>query len=418
MARQRTGTLIFKRSAGWCARVWAPSADGAQERRFFQLGTFDKDLAKRKMAKIVAGLASGELVADAREKAGKAETLHEFAEAWLKRREAAKVVMAGDERRHLEAFVLPKFGALTLAQFQSRDADTVLGELVEREYSKETVKKVRATMSRLFGAAWKARIIAENPIARVDMPETAVVDGRERAILTDDEIARFFACATVDTELRVLAVCARILGGMRTSEVIRWSWTSLDREHFAHVSFMRAKAKRGTGGKLQRLAVPEGLRPILKAWWASQGSPATGPVFPARSGANAGGFKASRGTSFALRLRRALLAAGVDRHELHHETETTKPADFHSFRRAFASALAEGGANAQKAMHLTGHTDHRTHELYVMSTPGMREIPADAVPQLSPLVSVPKRRVGISVHPVRFELTTFGFEGRRSIQLS
>lgn len=38
---------------------------------------------------------------------------------------------------------------------------------------------------------------------------------KERAILTDKEFSRFVACATVDRELRMLALVARCEGGMR-----------------------------------------------------------------------------------------------------------------------------------------------------------------------------------------------------------
>jgi hypothetical protein len=47
--------------------------------------------------------------------------------------------------------------------------------------------------------------------------------------------------------------------------------------------------------------------------------------------------------SYAERLRRELVAAGVDRYELPHETATTLPVDFHSTRRAYATALVRSG---------------------------------------------------------------------------
>jgi hypothetical protein len=53
---------------------------------------------------------------------------------------------------------------------------------------------------------------------------------------------------------------------------------------------------------------------------------------------------------------------------LYFETATTLPVDFHSFRRAFASALAEAGVNVQQARHLFGHTSPLVQQRYVMGT--------------------------------------------------
>jgi Phage integrase family len=74
------------------------------------------------------------------------------------------------------------------------------------------------------------------------------------------------------------------------------------------------------------------------------------------------------------------------RDPLYFETATTLPVDFHSFRRAFASALAEAGVNVQHAMHLAGHTSPLVHQRYVMRPEAMRSIPEAALPRLRGLV--------------------------------
>jgi integrase len=103
-------------------------------------------------------------------------------------------------------------------------------------------------------------------------------------------------------------------------------------------------------------------------------------VFPVRKGPRAGKLKKASSMSYAARLRRELLLAGIKRHELHHETTTTLPVDFHSTRRAYATALARIGTNAQTSMALTGHSDAKTHQRYLASLPA--ELPAETVPQL------------------------------------
>ena len=126
-------------------------------------------------------------------------------------------------------------------------------------------------------------------------------------------------------------------------------------------------------------------------------------MFPVTRGPRKGEARLERGVSFADRLRRALMLAGVKRHACKHPdvrpTETTAccpefasdplyketawslPVDFHSFRRAFSTGLAEAGVNAQQAMVLAGHADPRAHALYIMKTEKLARIPEAALPQ-------------------------------------
>jgi len=57
------------------------------------------------------------------------------------------------------------------------------------------------------------------------------------------------------------------------------------------------------------------------------------------------------------------------------------PLDFHSFRRAFNTALAAAGVNVQMAMRLAGHRNAGTHMRYVQLTEAL-EAPETALPRL------------------------------------
>ena len=85
-----------------------------------------------------------------------------------------------------------------------------------------------------------------------------------------------------------------------------------------------------------------------------------------------------RGTSYAHRLRRDLWRLGIREHAVHNDTPMSKKVDWHSFRRAFATSLAEAGVNEQRAMMLTAHSDSRVHALYVQETAVMQAIPRPA----------------------------------------
>jgi hypothetical protein len=88
------------------------------------------------------------------------------------------------------------------------------------------------------------------------------------------------------------------------------------------------------------------------------------------------------------------------RDPLYFETEASLPVDFHSFRRAFNTALASIGMNVQTAMTLAGHSDAKTHMRYVQQTDAMKQIPEAALPQFKPgTLLVLARRVDDSIGP-------------------
>ena len=64
---------------------------------------------------------------------------------------------------------------------------------------------------------------------------------------------------------------------------------------------------------------------------------------------------------------------------LQSNTPRTKRVDFHSFRRAYNTALARAGVNAQTAMRLAGHRQMGTHMRYVM-TVDVLATPVEALP--------------------------------------
>jgi len=178
----------------------------------------------------------------------------------------------------------------------------------------------------MFKAARRKGLIPTNPVDDAELPD-ARRDTRDRVILTNDEWSQFVSCEAVDLELRMMSMCTRILGGMRTGAVNALDWTNIVEANFAECRVPRPATRRKRPPP--RLTIPDTLRPLLRTWWETNGCP---------------------------------------------------------FRRAFNTALAEAGVNVQHAMHLAGHSDAKTHMGYVMTTTKMRTIPAEAVTPLPPVL--------------------------------
>ena len=101
--------------------------------------------------------------------------LREYAQQWLRKREAQGIVMAPDERRMLERHVLPAIGHLMPCDVPSSKIKRILEGVVaktyvtgktivrERRYRRETVAKVRGVMHRLFRSAQEDDLIERNP---------------------------------------------------------------------------------------------------------------------------------------------------------------------------------------------------------------------------------------------------------------
>jgi integrase len=390
--RPRTGTLEM-RGAQWFARLTV-NVDGEPLRRWFPLGTADRSAARRKLVRLVAELAKG-APTPAAEDTKSPETVDGYARGWLESRERRGIASAEYERRLYERVWKPAIGRRPLGEVTAADirgvvADCADGKILPvkrkhqkaepKRYSRQSIAHIRAVAFRLFDAAWRDELIPENRVARVSLPELEE-ERKVRAVLTDEEIGQLVAHPEVDAEIKLLLLLSRTVGGIRSGDLNRLDWTAFS-PGFETCTLVRRKTRRKKPMPTT-FEVPSGIRPFIAAWCARNGSPDAGPVFPVRKGPRAGKAKKASNMSYADRLRRALVAAGVTRHELHHETATTRPCDFHSTRRGFSQALARIGMNAQGAAELTGHADLKTHALYLASST-VKVLPSAAVPTLDP----------------------------------
>ena len=403
MARQRTGGLFFK-AGSWYGR-WTAEVDGERVRVTRNLGTASKAAARRKLTRLVAE-ATGERV-----EVERSETFREAAERI--------VGESGIRYKHmrlarLRLHVFPAIGDQPVDKITASDVRDILVARAEAGGSKETVTKLRNDVGAVLGELWRLDVLPENVCKKVRVPKIAKVDNRERAVLTDDELARYLAWQHPDPHFRgavlerqTMGCIARMFGGLRLGDLKAIRWESFD---IGEGTFETGRAPRQKTARAQLLEVPDMLRPILRDWWERAGRPSSGFMFPVRRGQRAGEGKQSGSPAKALR-RDLARAFGVEEpvaerymrsngrpgvrytwraaremtpreRELFSETEYTRPVDFHSFRRAYKQALADAGVELQTAMALSGATDAKAHQRYLRNTAKSRRLPAAALPRL------------------------------------
>lgn len=395
--RPRTGPRLVKTKTGYSVRTYV-TVDGIEVLQQFGLGTKSRTVANAKKKAIALGKL------DPRE-GERAETFELAARRIV---DGQPTITAKNKRarlRRLEKFAFPLFGDKPAGQVDSTLIKDALHECrlaIGDGKVTRSVGVLLGDISSVLASLYSDNLIKENAADRVSLAKDfgGVQAARApRIVLTIPEFERFalyhLGKAELD-EVVMMSVAAWFLGGMRTSDLHAWTWEHIDTREWQTALVPRPKTKKNV-----TLSAPHKLDselvPVLQRWWIQEGCPVRGPVFPIRRDtegtfvtrngeqywrppSKAGDHK--RASSYALPLRHLLWEAGVVRPMVGFEAAENDNArralceiqsggaenasvDFHSFRRAAATAAAASGMNIQQAMALLDHSSTRTHMGYV-----------------------------------------------------
>jgi integrase len=305
-------------------------------------------------------------------------------------------------RRH--AFEL--VGDTPAAAVTTAEINSVLDAVKASGVDRGSVDVARQHMAAVFKQLKREGAITVNPVDGATMPAFASKVKRERAVLTDAELAVYLAWQHPKPgrrmgvlERQIMSCISRCFGGVRTGDLHAMRWEAFDVEQGA---FEWGYAPRQKKRRPQLLEVPAMLRPMLRQWWNLAGKPQTGLMFPVRrencSNNRAGleRLNVSHAKAFRRDLARAFDAAAlVDPgtaaprrgsrrwREVFAETEVTRPVDFHSWRRSYCQALDDAGASPQQAAALAGHENLSVHAVYLRNAGKIRRMPENALPKLA-----------------------------------
>lgn len=409
---RRTGEAIQWRSRmrTWVGRITEHSVDerGASKRmrsKWTELGTDNRDNAQ---AIYDRWLETGEAPSE------RGRELFEVA--------AKRIVAPSDTDRNkrVREYALPVMGHVEVGRIESHHVASVLDRMAALGKSRGYILKMRSDISQVMVRLLREGAVESNPALGCPLPDEATVDGRERQMLTDDEILLFRARRGFEREVDMALLLSRDLAGERTSDALAHDWSHVNFETRTML-VRRPKTDGETGQRVSERklrsyelvehGIPETVLGPLEAWWQKQGSPAKGPLFPLqrdssantvtladgrryeRRGSRAGERKARSGNSFSKAVRRAVWEAGIYRPlpgfdpekpdpafcALQVDTETTRRLDFQSMRGAYGTALAAAEVEAATRLALMGHTQETTQTRHYQKRRRV-ETPAAALP--------------------------------------
>ncbi|MBK7398981.1 MAG: hypothetical protein IPJ34_22520 [Myxococcales bacterium] len=252
--------------------------------------------------------------------------------------EAMSAEHAKDIARKAERYVEPIMGAKPVASVTLDDALEVMRRLPDT-LSAASRRHVAWGMRRVLGlAVFPLRLLAANPIPDGFMPKLG--RPRARGFLYPDEVDRLGACDRVPLARRVLwSFLAR--EGMRKDEAtgLEWSdtrkagavgWVDLDRGT-VHLDEHKTASTAGS----RDWPLDPGVVVALTRWRALQGK--------GRRFVFGDGTTPIQTDHLADVLREDLLAAGVDRAELHATTDTRRAMNVHDLRGVFVTTSMAAG---------------------------------------------------------------------------
>lgn len=420
--RPRKATPV-KTKSGHSARIWVQE-EGEWVRKQVPLGTRSKVVATARGKRLLAGEAP-ELIAD------KSESFERAAEKVL---EASTVKNKARVLSLLRRRAFPVFGDVPVALVTSVHIKAALTDAAnELGGWTGSVRNLRDAVSMVLGALVEDRVVPMNEASRIKFKRKdkglnahrIVRRVPPRLVLTDEEFTRLVERLVweVDSglwpfrgsfELLVLCLSARIFG-MRTSDLHGWIWEMVDTAAFGDAYVPRPKTdgdlldEPDDGGLIleawrdePRSTLPEALSGWLRLWWEKAGRPASGPVFPVRQGRRAGQQKGAC-SNYCRALRAALWRAGVYRPQAGFELAASDaerkklcalqsgiarrfaPVDFHSFRRAAATAAgkaaAAGELTLRQAMEQTHHKDPQVFARYQAKEERIT-VPESSIPRI------------------------------------
>jgi integrase len=382
--RAPTGTVLETRDGRLQAQV--TFADGSRKRlKPFPRGT-SRELARERTAHHAAIAAT-----IMPERAAAPEATPEIPDspmgrwftAWVKDREARGLLSKRENTAHYLLHIAPSIGPKHVRDWTKEDLRKLCRDLDAKVQGKtiawKTAINVWATATKIAGDSCESkndelRCRTDNPADGVRGPDRGDEVGEQ--CLYPSEFLKFAQCEAVPLRWRRVVALAVYLYP-RDAEIRALQCRDADTEHSSlritkAIDRRTGEVKATKGRRNRNVTIEPAIAPLLEVIKRELGDDgALVPDMPSER-------------DMARGLRRWLKRAGVDRHELHDRTPTTRPIRFHDLRATGITWMAVRGDDPLKIQHRAGHTDFETTQRYIRMAEALREGFGTPFPTLPP----------------------------------
>ena len=363
--RQRGGGAIVRNSHGEPVGVRFTHPSKGKLTSFFRAshGPVTEEYAREMAPKVVAAGVTANASEDGR-------TVADYFTDWAAARKTKGLTSVRSDEGRFNKWIKPYLGDRLLREVTTRDLETIVAQLDEAsqrgELAGKTAVNTWGIVSKLFDDAQRSKTLAlrerdDNPAKFVRGPERGVrVAG---PYLFPRELIAVVSTEIIPARRRRLWAFA-CFTGLRMGEIKALQWTDVhEGEGYLTVRYSENADTRATKatktGHVRRVPIEPGLLPLVQAMRATGDE--SGLVFndlPHRS-------------EWAWLLRADLKLAGVDRHELHHDTvaddrvKVGRRLDFHDCRHSYGTWRAVRGDELTKISRAMGHSTTSMTEKYI-----------------------------------------------------
>lgn len=328
-------------------------------------------------------------------------TLAQYADTWLKRREANDALSpltVRRDRQHMRK-IKELLGGTLVNEVTVAIINTTYDLLRERGCSGSYIHNIHGTLSLILKSAAKEGIIPLNPCDNVDAPRQKT---RERRSLSLDQAVKLASdLRAAEKDGRIVAVWLALATGVRRGEALGLTWEHVDftrRRVFIAQQWGYDKRLRApkSENSMRWIGIDDGTVAFLMDWKAQQGREMEiqgmdqGPKTPVCSSATFGFIDPA---DFSRWRRRFFVEHGLGHYEEVTQympnvgREVTKRVyvgfNFHELRHTQATLLIGQGADIKTVQHRLGHSSASlTMDVYAHAIPANDEVAADMVGSL------------------------------------